>query len=129
MKQWLINLGVVIIAALAPIHTVLITVGVLVLADAVTGIWAALKRGEKVKSAALRRTVSKTIIYQMAVICGFLLERYLIGDILPISKIVAGMIGIVEFTSIMENLNTVYGGNLFKNILKKLGSQNDDFKK
>lgn len=129
MRQFLTNLSLIVITALAPIHAVLLVVGILVIVDAATGVWAAYKRGEKIKSAGLRRTVSKTIIYQVAVICGFLLEHYLMGDIMPISKIVAGMIGVVEFKSILENSDSIYGGSLFRDILKKLGSQNDEFKK
>lgn len=125
MKEWLSKLFIASLAALAPIHMVMITVGFLIFADLVTGIWAALKRGEKVSSAALRRTVSKIVIYQLAVISGFLLETYLIDGLMPVAKIVAGVIGMVEFKSILENSNHIVGGDLFKLVIQKLGSDND----
>lgn len=125
MKEWLTKLLIASLAALAPIHMVMITVGFLIFADLVTGVWAARKRGEDISSAALRRTVSKIVIYQLAVISGFLLETYLIDHILPVAKIVAGVIGMVEFKSILENSNKIIGGDLFKLIIKKLGSDND----
>jgi hypothetical protein len=99
------------------------------MADLVTGIWAALKRGEKVSSAAMRRTVSKIFIYQLAVVSGFMLETYILEGILPVAKIVAGVIGMVEFKSILENSNHIVGGDIFKLVIQKLGSENDSNKK
>ena len=113
------------IAVLAPIHAVMIVVGILIGADLILGIAASLKSGEKIHSAAMRRTVSKILIYQLAVITGFLCETYLMGGLLPISKLVAGVIGLVEMKSILENCDIINGEPIFKSVLKKLGSDND----
>lgn len=123
--EWLQKIALASLAALAPIHAIMISVGFLIVADLVTGIWAAKKRGEKISSAAMRRTISKIVIYQLAVISGFLLEKYLLSDLLPVSKIVAGVIGLVEFKSMLENSGSIVGGDIFKMILAKLGSEND----
>lgn len=101
------------------------TVGFLIVADLVTGMIAAKKRGEKINSAAMRRTVSKMVVYQIAVISGFLLETQLLHELLPVTKVVAGVIGMVEFKSILENGNTILGVNIFKEVIKRLGSKND----
>lgn len=117
------------IAALAPVHAMMITVGVLIFLDLVTGIWASIKRGDKVTSAAMRRTISKILIYNIAVITGFLLEKYLIGGIVPASNLIAGTIGIIETISILENGNSILGDNIFSIVIAKLklklGSDND----
>ena len=128
MKDWLYGILVACIAALAPIQGVMATVGFLIAADFFTGMWAAHKRGEKISSAAMRRTISKAFIFQLTIISGFLLEHFILGDSLPIAKIVAGGIGMVEFKSILENANHIVGGDLYKTILSKLGSQNDQEK-
>lgn len=129
MQEWLQKIALASLAALAPIRAVLISVGFLILADLVTGMWAAKKRGEKISSAAMRRTVSKMFIYEMAVIGGFLLETYLLNNVMPVTKIVAGTIGLVEFKSMLENSDQIVGGNIFKAVLKILGSKNDKSKK
>lgn len=113
------------VAVFAPIQAVIIITGVLVIADLITGILAAKKRGEPIDSAGLRRTVTKTAVYLTAVCMGFLVEKYMIDEILPISKIVSGIIGMVELKSLMENLNTIHGSDIFKEIIYKLGSHND----
>ncbi len=128
MKDWVQSLGIATVAALAPIQAVLISVLVLIIADLVTGMWAAHKRGEAVTSAVMRRTVSKIFVYEIAVICGFLLETYLLSSLVPVSKLVAGVIGLVEFKSILENCNSILGQNLFQTVLSNLGSDNDPTK-
>ncbi len=129
MKEFLLKTLIAIGAALAPIKMVMITVGFLILADLITGIWAAHKRGEKISSAVMRRTISKMFAYQMSVVGGFLLETYILGGSIPVSKIVAGVIGMVEFKSVLENSNVIVGDDVFAMILKKLGSENDKSKK
>lgn len=125
MKAW-VHYGIVSIAAVfAPIQPIIITVGVLIFADCFTGVWAAIERKERISSAALRRTVSKMFIYQTALLSGYLVELYMINQLLPISKLVAGAIGMVEFKSILENCTAISGQDLFKSLIKKLGSKND----
>ena len=123
--DWIKKLALASLAALAPIKMVLITVGFLVVTDLITGIWAALKRKEKISSAVMRRTISKMLVYQLTVISGFMLETYILDGVLPVTKIVAGVIGMVEFKSILENANKIVGGDIFKAVLMKLGSDND----
>jgi hypothetical protein len=128
MVEYLKSLAIAILAVFAPIKAVIIVTGVLVIADLITGVIAAHKKGEQITSAGLRRTVTKTTVYLSAVCLGFLVEKYMIDSILPISKLVSGIIGVVELKSLMENLNTIHGSDLFKSIIDKLGSINDSKK-
>jgi hypothetical protein len=125
MKSWIYNIALSLFAVFAPIKPLILSVGFLIFADCLTGVWAAKKRGEQIKSAALRRTVSKMVIYQIALLTGFLVEIYMIEGLLPISKLVAGAIGMVEFKSILENSTVITGQDLFKSLIQKLGSKND----
>lgn len=125
MKEWIYKTMLVAVAALSPIHSVMITVGILISMDLVTGLWAAYKKSETITSAALRRTVSKFVIYQIAVISAFIVQKYMLADLVPASNIVAGVIGMVELKSVLENASKILGGDVFKLILDKLGSQND----
>lgn len=125
MREWFYKTGLVAVAALAPIHSVMIVVGILITMDLITGLWAAYKKGEAISSAALRRTVSKFVIYQIAVISAFIVQKYMLADLIPASNIVAGVIGMVELKSVLENASKILGGDVFKIVLEKLGSQND----
>lgn len=125
MKDWLAHLGLAALAALAPIKPILITTGVLIVTDLLFGVWAAKKRGEEITSAGLRRTVTKFLVYQLCVISGFLVEKYMLGDILPVVKLISGVIGIVEIKSILESTKDISGVDIFSEVIKKLGSDND----
>jgi phage-related holin len=126
MKEFLLKTGVALLAVFAPIKSVVLVVGVLIVADLITGILAARKRGEKITSAGFRRTIVKGLVYQSSILLGHLTEQYLVGnDVVSITKIVAAVIGLVEFTSILENLNTINGSPIFAKLIEKLGSKND----
>lgn len=125
MKDYAIGFLVSIAAVFAPIKMILLVTGLLIFSDLFTGILAARKRGEKVSSAGLRRTATKVFVYNAAVMLGFLIEKYMLEGFIPVSKIAAGLISVVEFTSILENLNTINGNPIFKQLIDKLGSVND----
>jgi len=129
VKEWLKNLIIVSLAALAPIHSMLIVAGILIIADLVTGVWAAYKLGNVINSAGLRRTISKFCVYQIAIISAFIVQKFLLNDLIPASNIVAGVIGIVELKSILENANKILNTDIFKAVLAKLGSVNDELTK
>lgn len=101
-----------------------ITSFVLIMVDLITGVIAAKKQNIPVTSAGLRRTLSKLIIYELAMILAFITQQYLTGDTIPVSSLMAGFIGLTELTSILENLNVIGDGKLLQAILDKLGSQN-----
>jgi len=124
MKEWIIKGLMVILAIFSPIKAMLVTCGVLIIADTITGIIAAKKRNEKIQSAEMRRCVTKFLVYEIAIICGFLLQAYMLDDLVPVSKIVAGVIGMVEFKSILENASVIAGQDLLKMVMDKLGSKN-----
>lgn len=124
MKEFLQGLLVSALAALAPIKAVIITVGILILADLFTGVLASLKRNERITSAKLRNSITKCLVYQIAVITGFLVQVHLLQNFIPIVNIVASLVGLTELTSVYENLNVIHGGNIFKRILTQLGSTN-----
>jgi hypothetical protein len=113
------------VAVFAPVKALIIVAGVLIFADLITGILAARKKGQEIKSAGLRRTVTKVFVYEAAIMLGFLVEHYMIADFFPVSKIAAGLISVVEFKSILENLDVINGNPVFRSLIEKLGSVND----
>lgn len=124
MNYYIKSLLLSIIAVFAPIQGVIVTVGVLIFADLFLGIWAAKKRGEKITSAGMRRSVTKLLVYQTAVLTGFLFETFLLGGLVPVYKLVALVVGSVELKSLLENATEITGVS-FKDVIAKLGSKND----
>ncbi len=125
MKEWLIATLLSGLAIFAPIQASVFAVGALIFADLIIGVLAARKRGESITSAGLRRTITKMFAYESALILGFVVEKYLAADVIPIAKLVAGMIGVTELKSVFENLDVISGNSIFKSLIQKLGSKND----
>jgi len=117
MDSMIKNLLVVAIALLTPIHAIMISVFVLVFCDLILGILAARKRGESISSSGMRRTIVKILSYQAVIICGFLVETYMMGGILPLSKMLASLIGVVEMKSLLENADEIHGSSIIKKVI------------
>lgn len=124
MKEWLYKGLLVLAATLAPIKPLLLACGALIVADTITGIIAAKKRKETINSADMRRSLSKMVVYQVAIISGFILEVYMLDGLIPVSKVVGGVIGMVEFKSILENVSVIAGQDVLQLVIDKLGSKN-----
>lgn len=109
-----------------PIKELMLTVGFLVGADMVVGIWKALKTGQQIRSRRMSDTITKMLLYQLAIVSGFLIEKYIITDMLPIAKLIGSVIAIIEFKSIVESIESVTGQNLWTKIKEVIGRKSDD---
>jgi hypothetical protein len=128
MKIWLVNVALALLALFAPAKELFMATGILIIADFITGVYAAKKAKIPITSAGFRRTVSKMLIYNLAVGAGFLVQHSMMGDLVPVSNIVSSAIGLTELKSILENIDKIKGDSLVKGILAKLGSINESKK-
>lgn len=119
MKEMALKLLAVVALVLAPIKAIMYSVGALVVADLVTGIAAAHKRGEKITSQGLKRSVVKTLVYQLAVIIGMVVDNHLIPGI-GVLKVVSGLIAVTEVKSIAENIKVLTGIDVWAALQNKL---------
>lgn len=118
--------GLALLAVFAPIHAVLAASLALVVADFLTGVFAAWKRGEPITSSGFKQSVVKVMVYEIAILFAYLAEHFLIGDLVPATKLIAGLIGLVELKSILENLDSIHGSPIFQALITKLGSKKDE---
>lgn len=142
LKTGVATLNVALLAYFSPIYSLVAAIFLLISLDWITGIWAAFKIGQPITSFKLRRTLTKTVVYSLAIITGLVFEKEMVkffAEVLysilganfqetgfPIVKIIALYIGATEFKSIIENLNKVYKLPFFKAIMDKLQPLQDD---
>jgi len=115
-----------LLALLAPVHAVMITMVFLIVVDFITGLYASYKDKITISSERIGHTISKFFIYNLVILASYFLEKYIVNEV-PFLKIIAGFIAITEIKSILENFNRIYGVNVFKaliNVLKKGGISN-----
>lgn len=95
----------------------------LVLADWITGVTAAKRRGEKITSKGFRRTVEKMLLYFISILASEGMRRVFAVNI-PITYMAALAIAVTEFKSNIENVESVTGVKIWasiKDVIGKLG--------
>ena len=108
------------LAIITPVQDALIAIMVLVLCDAITGIAASMKEKQEFSSRRLKQTVVKIFLYEITILMTSLAEQHMFGSTFPIIKTTLGVIGLVELTSLVENLSRYTDNNVAKIISAKL---------
>lgn len=119
LKDLIIGIAII----LSPIHTVIFAMLGMVAADFITGVWAAKHRKEPITSAGFKQTLIKTMIYLICIICGFFTEQYLTLNLIPLTKIISGFIGLTEMKSLLENLDEISGDGLLKLLIDTISKK------
>jgi hypothetical protein len=77
-----LQLLAVVSAFFLPITGILFLIGFSILVDTITGIWKAKKLGIPITSRKLSAIISKLMLYEVAVILFYLIDRFILNDII-----------------------------------------------
>ena len=135
IQQELLTLISICLAFFIPISGILIMIGVLICIDTFTGIWKANKLEEKITSRKLSSIISKLALYEVTVIMFFLIDQFILNDIIltffsvpfMLTKVVALVLASIEVMSINENYKVVKGIDLWQS-MKLLFARAKDIK-
>jgi hypothetical protein len=114
------------LAVFLPIKELMLTIGFLVAADMVVGIWKAIKLKQRIRSRRMSDTITKLMLYQLAIMSGFLIEKFIIIELIPITKLIATVIAIIEFKSIVESIEAVTGKDIWSKLKVIIGRKSED---
>ncbi len=116
----LYNVGVpYLVFFFTPLVPIILGVLIFTAFDTFTGMWAAKKRGEKLHSRAMGRTITKMIFYSVAILLAHLLEIIFLPW-LAATSLAAGYIALVEFRSNMENIGYITDTNIWEYLKDKI---------
>ena len=135
IQSELLTLISICLAFFMPISGILIMIGVLICIDTFTGIWKANKLEEKITSRKLSAIISKLALYEVTVIMFFLIDQFILNDIIltffsvpfMLTKVVALVLSSIEVMSINENYKVVKGIDLWQS-MKLLFARAKDIK-
>jgi len=124
IQSQLLTLISICFAFFLPISGILLMIGILIVIDTITGIWKANKLGEKITSRKLSSIISKLALYEVTVIMFFLIDKFILNDIIltffsvpfMLTKIVALVLSSIEVMSINENYKIVKGIDLWQSM-------------
>lgn len=105
-----------------PITGLFLLVGFCIALDTLTGIWKSYKLKVKISSRKLSVIVSKMMLYQITLILFYLIDNFILNQImlkffsvpLMLTKVVALILISIEIMSINENVIAVKGLNLWE---------------
>ena len=125
----------VVSAFFLPITGILFLIAFAILVDTITGIWKAKKLKIPITSRGLSAIISKLFLYEVAVILTYLIDRFILNDILlqffsvplMVTKILSLVLCSIEVISINENIKAVKGIDLWAS-LKKLLQRSKEIK-
>jgi hypothetical protein len=126
----ILQFGVIIYSILSPIIPVMVVTGLLILIDTVVGVYRAWKLREPITSRKFGNVISKMLLYQVAIFSGFMIEVYIIDSIIPITRVIAGVITFTELFSILENISKITNTPIvqkIKKILNRKAKENEIF--
>lgn len=132
--KWISLLGIVL-TFFMPITGMVLAVGFSIFLDTITGIWKSRKNGVPISSRRLSAVISKMFLYQLTIILFFLIDWFILNDILKsifttellLTKVLSLVLISIEVVSINENYKAVRGIDLWLS-LKKLLSRAKELK-
>ena len=130
IKQSFTQLLAVVGAFFLPISGILFLIGFAIIVDTLTGVWKAKKLKIAITSRKLSAIISKLMLYEVAVIGFYLIDYWILNDIimkffsvpLMLTKILSLVLVSIECISISENYKSVKGIDIwsaFKNLLQR----------
>ncbi len=120
------KVAAVFVAYFAPISEIVHVMLIFMAVDTFSGVWAAIKEGEKIESNKLRRTVHKFLWYTISVMVAWMMEHTFKLSWTNLASITAGFICFVELKSIFENVTRITNEPVFARILKFLRKKSTD---
>lgn len=118
--NWFNGLIVSVIGVLAPTTPIILSVVFLIMCDFIFGIYRSYKTGEEITSRKMSRTIPKIFLYNLVIIALFLSNKYVIETGLPLEKIAASLICLVELRSIDESWKIIYGWSIWNRITESI---------
>ena len=110
-------------AFFTPIAPMIILVVFLLFADLFTGIWKSTKKGRPITSEGMSYTITKLIMYFLAIAIGRAFEMVFLDDLnfsIPLASFTAGYISLVEVKSNFENIGEITGTDIWSLLKDKL---------
>jgi len=140
MKTFPLQLLTALLLFFAPIQQLVIVVGLAILCDTFTGIYKSVKLDgwKSIRSRKLSNIISKMVLYEVAIIVLFPIDKFLLNELLLnivsvqyfSTKIACVLLVLVELTSIKENIEEALKIDIWKtlkNFIKRAKEVSSDY--
>lgn len=114
----------------APIHGLLVAVGMAIVLDTFTGVFKSIKLHglSSIRSRKLSTVVSKMLLYQVTILFLFIIDKYLLSEFVRLwfgidfmfTKACSIVLIFIELVSVKENIEEAYGIDIWKTLKSAL---------
>jgi len=128
MKTKLFLFGFSLFALLAPVKPMVLMAIFTIILDMAFGIWRTVKKNgwASIRSRRLSNTISKSLLYSGAIVFIFMLEKFILADLLAyfisvdllMTKAFTAFCVFTELKSINENYHSVTGVNVWEKFMQ-----------
>ncbi|HIZ15171.1 MAG TPA: phage holin family protein [Candidatus Tidjanibacter faecipullorum] len=126
MREFLLKLGLAIVAYFSPLYEMYVVLMFFVAADLITGIIASERRGIPRSSRRLRKSITKLVAYLLAMTLSFSAEHAFKVEWFVAHRAIGALICAVEMLSILENMAVITGHPVFLKIIKWIRGKASD---
>ena len=140
MKTFPLQLLTALLLFFAPIQQLVMVVGLVILCDTFTGIYKSVKLfgWKSIRSRKLSNIISKMVLYEIAIIVLFPIDKFLLNELLLnivsvqffSTKVTCVLLILVELTSIKENIEEALKIDIWKtlkNFIKRAKEVSNDY--
>ena len=140
MKSFPLQLLTALLLFFAPIQQLVMVVGLAILCDTFTGIYKSVKLDgwKSIRSRKLSNIISKMVLYEIAIIVLFPIDKFLLNELLLnivsvqffSTKVTCVLLILVELTSIKENIEEALKIDIWKtlkNFIKRAKEVSNDY--
>jgi len=117
------TLCTMVLGYFSPLRGIAMALLVAVIIDFISGVWASIKRKEKITSHTMRNSVTKLLCYTMTIVfCWVVQKEILVFEWAKLVNLATALIALSELKSVLENFGTITGNRVFNSIFEEINS-------
>lgn len=120
MKKYLSSIIASVFGVLTPVAPIIYTLTFVIFCDFIFGLYRAYKAKEEITSRKMAQTLPKLFLYNLIIICLFLVDKYVIQTGIGLEKIACSLMVMIELKSCDESFKTIFGYSLWNRLLDSI---------
>jgi hypothetical protein len=120
MKKYLSTIFASVFGVLTPVAPIIYTLTFVILCDFIFGIYRAYKAKEEITSRKMAQTLPKLLLYNLIIICLFLVDKYVIQTGIGLEKVACSLMIMIELKSCDESFKTIFGYSLWNRLVDSI---------
>jgi len=120
MRKYLSSIIASIFGVLSPVGPIVYTLTFVIMCDFIFGVYRAYKCKEEITSRKMAQTLPKLFLYNLIIICLFLVDKYVVETGIGLEKVACSLMIMIELKSCDESFKTIFGYSLWNRLVDSI---------